>query len=207
VVARSRTGEPSAARARVRAASPTLSARDGPLEGDARLGGTVVDGCTDVARVHGGHPDPIAVLGAEGIGVAHETPLAHAVGRGERRREEGEAGGHVHHAPAGLEQRGHRSGRYPPGTADEDLQARTEVAMDLGIDRGELLASKSVFLFVEGRNDQVVLETLCGPELHEYGIAVIPVHSSSKLKGIIDAEILLRYSSAPAAAWLDNVCL
>ena len=77
--------------------------------------------------------------------------------------------------------------------------------MDLGIDRGELLASKSVFLFVEGRNDQVVLETLCGPELHEYRIAVIPVHSSLKLKGIIDAEILLRYSSAPAAAWLDNV--
>ena len=87
----------------------------------------------------------------------------------------------------------------------EDLQALSEIALDLGLDRGELLTMKSVFLFVEGRNDQVVMETLWSGELAEYGIAVVPIHSSSKLKGIIDAEVLLRFSSAPAAAWLDRV--
>lgn len=86
-----------------------------------------------------------------------------------------------------------------------ELQALTEIALDLGLDRGELMALVRVLLFVEGRADQAVLEALCAEDLHANGIAVIPLHGHSRAVGILEAEVLMRFTSAPAAVWLDNV--
>jgi hypothetical protein len=58
------------------------------------------------------------------------------------------------------------------------LNALSEAALDLGWDRGQLLALVGVLLFVEGRGDQAVLATLLGDELHRYGIAVVPRYAT-----------------------------
>lgn len=60
------------------------------------------------------------------------------------------------------------------------LNAMTEQAMDLGFDRGELLATVAVILFVEGRADKAVLDALVGPELRAHGTAIVPMHGASR---------------------------
>lgn len=78
-------------------------------------------------------------------------------------------------------------------------------AEELGFDRGELMTLVNVFLWVEGRMDQAVLEGLFAEELRRYGIAVVPMHSVSRYKGVLDAEALLRFTAAKAAVWFDNL--
>lgn len=85
------------------------------------------------------------------------------------------------------------------------LNALSDVAGELGWDRGELLANTTVWLFVEGRADQAVLDTLIGSELHAHGVKVVPLHGESRASGILDVEILVRYNSAAIAVWLDRV--
>jgi hypothetical protein len=91
-----------------------------------------------------------------------------------------------------------------PITRDQLVALATE-SLELGLDRGELLALTSVLLFVEGRGDQVVLETLIGRELANHGITVVPMHSASRASGVLTAETLLRFTTAAGAVWLDNV--
>ena len=50
-----------------------------------------------------------------------------------------------------------------------------------------------------------MLQALAGDELRSAGVAVIPLHGESRASGIIDAEIVPRYSSAAVAVWLDRV--
>jgi hypothetical protein len=85
------------------------------------------------------------------------------------------------------------------------LGAFSELELDVGWDRGQLLSTIALLLFVDGRSDQAVLEALLGDELRRLGVAVIPMHGQSRAKGILDAEILLRYSTAMVAVWLDRV--
>lgn len=86
-----------------------------------------------------------------------------------------------------------------------ELTALSEIALDLGWDRGQLISTIAVWLFVEGRADQAVLQALAGDELRTCGVAVIPLHGESRAPGILDAEIVIRYSSAAVAVWLDRI--
>lgn len=86
-----------------------------------------------------------------------------------------------------------------------ELRAVDNVARELGFDRGELLAAFNVILFVEGRADQAVLESLIGPELHAIGVLVVPSHGASRLEGIATAETVARFTTAKLAALYDNV--
>jgi hypothetical protein len=85
------------------------------------------------------------------------------------------------------------------------LSALDDAAGELGLDRGELLASTAVLLFVEGRADQRILEALFGPRLRSAGVTVVPIHGANRAAGVAEAETLLRFTAARVAVWLDNV--
>jgi hypothetical protein len=87
----------------------------------------------------------------------------------------------------------------------EELSALGEIASVLGLDRGQLLADVSVFLFVEGQSDQLVLEGLFRNRLRQHGIIVVPLQGAMKIEQVIDSQILLRYSTAKTAVLLDNL--
>jgi hypothetical protein len=88
-----------------------------------------------------------------------------------------------------------------------ELDALSEVTRELGLDRGELLAGVTVVLFVEGRSDQYVLESLFASRLRAAGIAVAPIHGILRTRGIIEADLLMRYSDARIAFLIDDVRL
>jgi hypothetical protein len=90
---------------------------------------------------------------------------------------------------------------FTPGQLDE----LASVAQAMGYDRGELLSTVSVWLIVEGPADRLVLERLAGPELHQSGIAVLPLHGTANWKGILEADALWRYTHVPVAVMFDNV--
>jgi hypothetical protein len=90
----------------------------------------------------------------------------------------------------------------------ELLTALDEFAADLGLNRGELLATRNLILFVEGRADQKVLEALYLKRFYEAGIAVVPLHGAHHAKAQArDSEILLRYSRAKVAVLLDELSI
>lgn len=89
-------------------------------------------------------------------------------------------------------------------SADE-LTAMSEIAAELGLNRGQLLANVHVLLFVEGRADQLIIEALYGPRLRELGVAVVPLSGAGNHAQLFESDLLLRYSTARIALMLDNV--
>lgn len=89
--------------------------------------------------------------------------------------------------------------------SDEEITALNEIAADVGLNRGELLSGVSLFLFVEGPSDRLVLEGLFGERLQRMGVAVIPMHGVLQLRQIMDATVLVRYSTAKTAFLVDNM--
>lgn len=88
-----------------------------------------------------------------------------------------------------------------------ELDALDGFAGEMGFDRGELLTSVEVVLFVEGVSDQILLQTLFGAELHHAGVILVPIQGASraKRKGLVDGELVMRYTTARLALLLDNV--
>lgn len=101
--------------------------------------------------------------------------------------------------------------RQPPEDANVrtcssgELVALGQIAGELSLDRGELLAAVSVLLFVEGDSDKYVLEGLFGERLRRIGAVVFPVRGATQLTQIVDAQMLLRYTTAKVAVLLDNL--
>jgi putative AbiEii toxin of type IV toxin-antitoxin system len=89
--------------------------------------------------------------------------------------------------------------------APEQLDAINEITRELGLDRGELLASVSLLLFVEGESDRIVLESLFSTRLRTAGIAVISMGGVTRSGGVLDAEMLLRWSSAQICVMFDDL--
>lgn len=87
----------------------------------------------------------------------------------------------------------------------EQLDAINEITRELGLDRGELLASVSLMLFVEGESDRLVLESLFGEHLRSAGIAVVPMGGVARSVGVLDAEMLVRWTSADLAVMFDDM--
>jgi hypothetical protein len=103
-------------------------------------------------------------------------------------------------------------GIRPPGAMAEFMTLSAGLldkldlmAEEMGFDRGELLTVAQVLLWVEGMMDKVVLESLFATELRQERILVVPMHGVGRAKGMLDAEVMLRLTAAPAAAWFDNV--
>lgn len=102
-----------------------------------------------------------------------------------------------------VERMGDRASVFPFRPAD--LDSLSGIAAEMGFDRGDLLTRVSVFLFVEGRADQWVLETLFKDRLFAAGIEVVPVHSVGKMKAVAEAETLLKFKNAKVAVLADDL--
>lgn len=89
----------------------------------------------------------------------------------------------------------------------EQVTALAEIAAEMGLNRGELLSNVVLLVFVEGRADQKVFEALFLKRFHRSGIAVVPLGGAIHAKQIVDSELLLRYTTAKAAAALDDLAL
>lgn len=91
--------------------------------------------------------------------------------------------------------------------APELLAASDDIARQMGFDRGELLSSVSLVLFVEGEADRRFLSAFCGRQLHHAGIALVPIHGAvaAHKKGIVDSETVLIWTAAKLAVLLDNL--
>jgi len=88
-----------------------------------------------------------------------------------------------------------------------EIEAMSEFAAEMGYDHGELLTTVTLMLFVEGVADRAVLEGLFAAELHAAGVVVVPLHGAAKAKnkGIVEQELLLRFTAAQAALVFDNI--
>jgi hypothetical protein len=75
----------------------------------------------------------------------------------------------------------------------------------MGYDRGELLSTLTVWLVVEGPTDRAVLDVLFAGRLHRAGVAVVPLHGTARWQGLLEADALWRYVTAPVAVMFDNV--
>jgi hypothetical protein len=81
-----------------------------------------VDRRLDEAGVDRRDADLVTELEPQRVRVRDDPALGHAVGGCERDVEVGEAGRHVHHAPAGLAQRGESGRGHAPGTDQVHLE-------------------------------------------------------------------------------------
>lgn len=84
------------------------------------------------------------------------------------------------------------------------LTALSDVALELGFTRGELMANVRVLLFVEGRADQRVLEEVFGERIHAMGAVVVPISGAGRAFQVAETEVLLRFVSCPAAVLFDS---
>lgn len=86
----------------------------------------------------------------------------------------------------------------PPST-----QAQGDLARQLGVNRGELLAGIDALLLVEGQHDQVMLERMFGADLRAAGIAVVRMHGTNNLLATAELDFLDRYLDVPVIVLLD----
>ncbi|MBA3430723.1 MAG: hypothetical protein H0U16_04475 [Actinobacteria bacterium] len=86
-----------------------------------------------------------------------------------------------------------------------DLKAVDESMNQLGFDRGELLALHRAVLFVEGANDQVVLESLYRDRIRELGLLIQPFHGTGNYRNLLEAHTLFRVLAPPFHVLVDNV--
>lgn len=81
--------------------------------------------------------------------------------------------------------------------------ARSDLARDLGLTRGELLAGITSLLIVEGLHDQRVIESLFGSDLRRAGVAVLRMLGTNNLLSTVDMDFIERYVDVPVTVMLD----
>jgi energy-coupling factor transporter ATP-binding protein EcfA2 len=129
--------------------------------------------------------DLVRVRGAQGALVTHAVPFVNKADTLAYMRRDG-------------------PGSSVRSCSPDELGTLGEIATELGLDRGQLLAGIAVILFVEGPSDQHVFEGLFGDRLREIGAAVVPLHGATKLAQVVDSQLLLRYTNAKIVTLLDN---
>jgi hypothetical protein len=81
------------------------------------------------------------------------------------------------------------SARTIPMTATSTLQ---DLADEVGMHPAAALSLHRAILFVEGPLDEAVLDEYAGPALDAAGVAIIPIHGTKNLEGLIDGEFTTR---------------
>jgi hypothetical protein len=85
-----------------------------------------------------------------------------------------------------------------------ELETLDEAVRALGFDRGELLTTVALFLVVEGRHDQEVLDRIFGADLRAAHISVVPMEGVGAWRAVLDSHALWRYSTASVALATDK---
>ncbi len=87
---------------------------------------------------------------------------------------------------------------------EADLHARTQLAVDLGLTRGELLTRVAYLLIVEGEHDRLMLESFYGDDLADAGVAILRMHGTGNLLATAELDFIQRYLDVPVGVLLDN---
>lgn len=85
-----------------------------------------------------------------------------------------------------------------------DAGTLDEIARELGLHRGELLATVGCFLLVEGEHDKIVLTGIFGHELRVAGVFIAPMRGTGGA-GLFDSDTLWRFTTAPALMVTDRL--
>lgn len=99
-----------------------------------------------------------------------------------------------------------RNGRVAPVPA-QSAPARSALAQDLGMTRGDLLAGIDHILVVEGEHDHVVLEAFWGPELRAAQVAVLRMHGTKQLLATADLDFVQRYLDVGVTVMVDHASM
>lgn len=91
--------------------------------------------------------------------------------------------------------------------SDEPTSARSALARDLGLTRGELLAGINHVLVVEGEHDRLVLDTFWGAELRATRVAVLRMHGTKQLLATAELDFLERYLDVGVTVMVDHASL
>lgn len=75
----------------------------------------------------------------------------------------------------------------------------------LGLDPSDLLQQTRLFLLVEGRHDEIVLNTLLGDELAAARVTVLPIRGGRQLASTVDSQLIFDFTQATVVALLDNL--
>jgi predicted ATPase len=86
-----------------------------------------------------------------------------------------------------------------------ELTAYSEIAKDIGWDRGELLTSVRVLAFVEGQHDRAVLEELFSLPFHHAGVVLVPIAGVGRHAQIVEHDVLIRFTRATIAVVFDKL--
>ena len=81
--------------------------------------------------------------------------------------------------------------RTTPVTADV-VGLLDEIAGGSGLSRADLIQLVRAFLIVEGANDRSIIEHFFGAELRHERVLIVPLHGSTKLRLLAEAEVIRR---------------
>lgn len=78
---------------------------------------------------------------------------------------------------------------------------------NLGLNPSDLLRLSRVFLLVEGRHDEVVLDAFIGQELRSARVRVLPLRgiAGDKLRSVVESKVLFESTSAHLVTLVDNL--
>lgn len=88
---------------------------------------------------------------------------------------------------------------------DDTFKLIGDTASMYGLSRLDVLHFYETILLVEGRHDEIVLETMLGQELHNLRALVVPLHGGRLLPDAADARILQDFTDHRIVAMVDNV--
>jgi CheY-like chemotaxis protein len=113
------------------------------------------------------------------------------------------------HSPAFLRHdkfRLHHVARDREGnTAVRELPAASPGQLaDLGLDPADLLQLTRVFLIVEGRHEQIILDAVLGEELEGLGARVLAMRGAASVSDVLTAQFLFEFTTARVVVVLDN---
>ena len=86
----------------------------------------------------------------------------------------------------------------------QSTPARSALARELGITRGDLLAGIDHVLVVEGEHDRLVLEAFWGSELRAARVAVLRMHGTEQLLATADLDFVQRYLDVGITVMIDH---
>lgn len=75
----------------------------------------------------------------------------------------------------------------------------------MGLTPSDLLRRWRVFLLVEGRHEELILNTIFRQQLHAARVLVLPLHGGRKLPTAVDSRLLWDFTDAHVVAVLDNM--
>lgn len=78
-----------------------------------------------------------------------------------------------------------------------------DLTAKLGLSPADALQLTRLWLVVEGRHDQALLQAVFGDELADLRVEILPTHGAHNVRSVIESQLLMLYTTAPVLVLLD----